>query len=165
MIADGAGDGTGALGIHRAPTVLRSARYSLHIAASVLIAIPLRFGTTPRVYDLPPLGAAATLAGVETAGLWYGPRMNARPLVLCSCATVVSAAWYLAANAGDRLGTELALAFTAARQAPIPGGVQLDLPAGERRKLQTLLLARRGVSGFGVPPAQARCPLRSPLTM
>ena len=101
-------------GIHRALTVLWSARYTLHIAVSVLIAIPLGFGTTPKVYDLPPLGAAAVLAGVEAAGLWYGLRMDARPLVLCSCATVVSAAWYLAADAGDRLGTVLALAFTAA---------------------------------------------------
>ena len=101
-------------GIHRAPAVLRSARYSLHIAASVLIAIPLGFGTTLEVYDLPPLGAAAVLAGVGAAGLWYGLRLDARPLVLCSCATVVSAAWYLAADAGDRLGTVLALAFTAA---------------------------------------------------
>ena len=101
-------------GIHRAPEMLRSPRYSLHIAASVLIAIPLGFGTTLEVYDLPPLGAAAVLAGAGAAGLWYGLRRDARPLVLCSCATIVSAAWYLGVDAGERLGTVLALAFTAA---------------------------------------------------
>ena len=101
-------------GIHRAPPMLRTARYSLHLAASVLIAIPLGFGTTLEVYDLPPPGAAAVLAGAGAAGLWYGLRQDARPLVLCSCATIVSAAWYLGVDAGERLGTVLALAFTAA---------------------------------------------------
>ena len=84
------------------------------LAASVLIAIPLGFGTTLEVYDLPPPGAAAVLAGAGAAGLWYGLRQDARPLVLCSCATIVSAAWYLGVDAGERLGTVLALAFTAA---------------------------------------------------
>ncbi|MDE0473779.1 MAG: DUF2157 domain-containing protein [Gammaproteobacteria bacterium] len=101
-------------GIHRAPAMLRSARYSLHLAASVLIAIPLGFGTALEVYDLPPLGAAAVVAGAGACGLWYGLRSAARPLVLCSCATIVCAAWYLGVDAGDRLGSVLALAFTAA---------------------------------------------------
>ncbi len=101
-------------GIHRAPAMLRSARYSWHLAASALLVIPLGFGTTLEVYDLPPAGAAAVLAGTGAAGLWYGLRRDARPLVLCSCATIVSAAWYLGVDAGERLGTVLALAFTAA---------------------------------------------------
>lgn len=101
-------------GIHRAPPTLRSARYSLHLAASVLLAIPLGFGTTLELYDLPPLAAAAVVAGAGGAGLWYGLRADTRPLVLCSCATIVSAAWYLGVDAGNRLGTVLALAFTAA---------------------------------------------------
>ena len=101
-------------GIHRAPAALRSARYSWHLAASVLLAIPLGFGTTLEVYDLPPLGAAAVLAGAGACGLGYGLARDARHLVLCSCATIVSAAWYLGVDAGDRLGTVLALAFTAA---------------------------------------------------
>ena len=101
-------------GIHRAPPTLRSARYSLHLAASVLLAIPLGFGTTRELYDLPPLVAAAVVAGAGGAGLWYGLRADTRPLVLCSCATIVSAAWYLGVDAGNRLGTVLALAFTAA---------------------------------------------------
>ena len=100
-------------GIHRAPAALRSARFSLHLAASVLLAIPLGFGTTLEVYDLPPLGAAAVIAGAGACGLWYGLGRNVRPLVLCSCATIVSAAWYLGVDAGERLGTVLALAFTA----------------------------------------------------
>ena len=101
-------------GIHRAPAALRSARYRWHVAASVLLAIPLGFGTTLEMYDLPPLGAAAAVAGAGACGLAYGLRTDARVLVLCSCATVVSAAWYLGVDAGDRLGTVLALAFTAA---------------------------------------------------
>ena len=101
-------------GIHRAPAMLRSARYSLHLAASVLIAIPLGFGTALDVYDLQPLGAAAVVGGAGACGLWYGLRTDARPLVLCSCVTIVCAAWYLAVDAGDRLGSVLALAFTAA---------------------------------------------------
>ena len=101
-------------GIHRAPAALRSARYTYHVAASVLLAIPLGFGTTLEVYDLPPLGTAAVVAGAGACGLWYGLRRDARPLVLCSCATIVSAAWYLGVDAGERLGSVLALAFTAA---------------------------------------------------
>lgn len=101
-------------GIHRAPAGLRSARYTYHVAASVLLAIPLGFGTTLELYDLPPLGAAAVVAGAGACGLWYGLRRDVRPLVLCSCATVVSAAWYLGVEAGERLGSVLALAFTAA---------------------------------------------------
>ena len=100
--------------IHRAPAALRSARYSLHLAASVLIAIPLGFGTALEVYDLPGLAAAAVVAGAGACGLWYGLREDARPLVLGSCATIVSAAWYLGVEAGERLGSVLALAFTAA---------------------------------------------------
>ena len=101
-------------GVHRAPMAVRSARYSHHVAASVLLAIPLGFGTTLEVYDLPPLGAAAVVAGAGACGLWYGLRRDARPLVLCSCATIVCAAWYLGVDAGERLGSVLALAFTAA---------------------------------------------------
>lgn len=101
-------------GIHRAPAALRSAQYGYHLAGSVLLAIPLGFGTALGVYDLPPLGAAAVVAGAGACGLWYGLAENARTLVLCSCATIVSAAWYLGVDAGERLGTVLALAFTAA---------------------------------------------------
>ncbi len=100
-------------GVHRAPATLRSARHGLHLATSVLLAIPLGFGTALEVLDLPPPGAAAVVAGAGAAGLWYGLSQGARPLVLCSCATVVSAAWYLGVDAGERLGTVLALAFTA----------------------------------------------------
>ncbi len=100
--------------IHRAPPALRSPRYSLHLAASVLLAIPLGFGTTLEVFDLPSLAAAAVVAGAGASGLWYGLREDVRPLVLCSCATIVSAAWYLGVEAGERLGSVLALAFTAA---------------------------------------------------
>ena len=100
-------------GIHRAPAALRSARHVYHIAASVLLAIPLGFGTTLEVYDMPPLGAAAAIAGAGAAGLWYGLARDARVLVLCSCATILSAAWYLGVEEGQRLGTVLALAFTA----------------------------------------------------
>ena len=100
-------------GIHRAPAALRSARYVHHIAASVLLAIPLGFGTTLEVYEMPPLGAAAVIAGAGAAGLWYGLARDARVLVLCSCATILSAAWYLGVDEGERLGTVLALAFTA----------------------------------------------------
>ncbi len=100
-------------GIHRAPAALRSARYVYHIAASVLLAIPLGFGTTLGVYELPPLGAAAVIAAAGAAGLWYGLARDARVLVLCSCATILSAAWYLGVDEGERLGTVLALAFTA----------------------------------------------------
>ena len=101
-------------GVHRAPATLRSARHGYHIAASVLLAIPLGFGTMLEMYEAPPLGASAVVAGAGAAGLWYGLRTDARPLVLCSCATVVSAAWHLGLNDGTRLGTVLALAFTAA---------------------------------------------------
>lgn len=101
-------------GIHRAPAGLRGARYGLHLAASVLLAIPLGFGTALEVYDLSALGAAAVVGGAGSCGLWYGLRMDARPVVLCSCATIVCAAWYLGVDAGGRLGTVLALAFTAA---------------------------------------------------
>ncbi len=101
-------------GIHRAPPTLRSARYRWHVAASVLLAIPLGFATALETYDLPPMGAAAVVAGAGACGLWYGLRSGARALVPCSCATVVSAAWYLAVDASGRLGTVLALAFTAA---------------------------------------------------
>ena len=100
-------------GIHRAPAALRSARYVYHIAASVLLAIPLGFATTLEVYELPPLAAAAVIAGAGAAGLWYGLARDARVLVLCSCATILSAAWYLGVDEGERLGTVLALAFTA----------------------------------------------------
>ena len=100
-------------GIHRAPAALRNPRYGYHLAASVLIAIPLGFGTALEVYDLPPLGAAAVVAGAGACGLGYGLARDARPLVLCSCVTIVSAAWYLGVDAGERLGTVLALAFTA----------------------------------------------------
>ena len=100
-------------GIHRAPAALRSARYVYHVAASVLLAIPLGFGTTLGVYEMPPLGAAAVIAAAGAAGLWYGLARDARVLVLCSCATILSAAWYLGVDEGERLGTVLALAFTA----------------------------------------------------
>ena len=101
-------------GIHRAPATLRSARHIHHLAASVLIAIPLGFGTMLQVYDASSLAAAAVVAGAGAGGLWYGLRADARPLALCSCATIVSAAWYLGVNDGNRLGSVLALAFTAA---------------------------------------------------
>lgn len=100
-------------GIHRAPATLRTARYGYHVAASVLLAIPLGFGTTLGVYELPPLGAAAVVAGAGACGLWYGLARDARPVVVCSCAAILSAAWYLGVDAGERLGTVLALAFTA----------------------------------------------------
>ncbi len=100
-------------GIHRAPAALRSARYVHHLAASVLLAIPLGFGTTLEVYELPPLGAAATIAGAGACGLWYGLARDARSVVVCSCVTILCAAWYLGVDAGERLGTALALAFTA----------------------------------------------------
>ena len=79
----------------------------------MLLAIPLGFGTALEVYDLPPLGAAAVVAGAGACGLAYGLARDVRPLVLCSCVTIVSAAWYLGVDAGERLGTVLALAFTA----------------------------------------------------
>lgn len=100
-------------GIHRAPAALRNPRYGYHLAASVLLAIPLGFGTTLEVLEMPPLGAAAAVAGAGACGLWYGLARDARPLVLCSCAAILSAAWYLGVDAGERLGTVLALAFTA----------------------------------------------------
>ena len=100
-------------GIHRAPAALRSPRYGYHLAASVLLAIPLGFGTTLEVYELPPLGAAAAIAGAGACGLWYGLARDARLLVVCSCLTILCAAWYLGVDAGERLGTVLALAFTA----------------------------------------------------
>ena len=100
-------------GIHRAPAALRNPRYGYHLAASALLAIPLGFGTALEVYDLPPLGAAAVVAGAGAGGLAYGLARDVRPLVLCSCVTIVSAAWYLGVDAGERLGTVLALAFTA----------------------------------------------------
>lgn len=100
-------------GIHRAPAALRSPRYGYHLAASVLLAIPLGFGTTLEVYELPPLGAAAAIAGAGACGLWYGLARDARLLVACSCLTILCAAWYLGVDAGERLGTVLALAFTA----------------------------------------------------
>ena len=100
-------------GIHRAPAALRNPRYAYHLAASVLLAIPLGFGTTLEVFEMPPLGAAAAVAGAGACGLWYGLARDARPLVLCSCAAILSAAWYLGVDAGERLGTVLALAFTA----------------------------------------------------
>ena len=99
-------------GIHRAPSTLRSARYSLHLAASVLLAIPLGFATALELYDLPALGAAAVVAGAGACGLSYGLGRDARTLVLCSCATIVCAAWYLGVDAGERLSAVLALAFT-----------------------------------------------------
>lgn len=100
-------------GIHRAPPTLRSPRYVYHLAASVLLAIPLGFGTTLEVYELPPLGAAAAIAGAGACGLWYGLARDARPVVVGSCVTILCAAWYLGVDAGERLGTVLALAFTA----------------------------------------------------
>ncbi len=100
-------------GIHRAPAALRNPRYGYHLAASVLLAIPLGFGTTLEVFEMPPLGAAAVLAGAGACGLGYGLARDARPLVLCSCVTILCAAWYLGVDAGERLGTVLALAFTA----------------------------------------------------
>lgn len=100
-------------GIHRAPAALRSPRYGYHLAASVLLAIPLGFGTTLEVYELPPLGAAAAIAGAGACGLWYGLARDARLLVVCSCLTILCAAWYLGVDAGERLGTVLSLAFTA----------------------------------------------------
>lgn len=101
-------------GIHWAPATLRSTRYSFHVAASVLLAVPLGFGTTLEVYDLPPLGAAAVVGAAGASGLWYGLGRDARTLVLCSCATIVCAAWYLGVSEGERLGTVLSLSFTAA---------------------------------------------------
>ena len=100
-------------GIHRAPAALRTTRYGYHLAASVLLAIPLGFGTALGMYDLPPLAAAAVVGGAGSCGLWYGLANDARPLVLCSCVTIVTAAWYLGVDEGERLGTVLALAFTA----------------------------------------------------
>ena len=100
-------------GIHRAPPPLASPRYVHHVALSVAMAIPLGFGTTLEVYDAPAPVAALTVAGAGAAGLWYGLRRRATSLIVTACAAIVSAAWYLGAEYGDRLGAVVALGAVA----------------------------------------------------
>ena len=101
-------------GIHRAPAALRTPP-DTDFTSRCRSCSPYRSvsATALELYDLPPLGAAVVVAGAGACGLAYGLARDGRPLVLCSCVTIVSAAWYLGVDAGERLGTVLALAFTA----------------------------------------------------
>ena len=67
-------------GIHRAPgSAAFGTGYVHHLAASVLLAIPLGFGTTLGVYrTCLPWAPPPRSRGPEPAGLWYGLARDAR---------------------------------------------------------------------------------------
>jgi hypothetical protein len=95
------------------PEHLRHEGYERQLAYCVFLWIPFGFFTALVAMEAGPNTAAVMVAGGGLLGLWFALPRGSRPVLVASCLTLLSAAWYYGAAKAGALGAVLALAAVA----------------------------------------------------